>query len=289
MKKYVTVCFMILLLLVLTPEKVLASSYNEETVFDYADLMTPEEEEQLREIARGYEEQEISMIFLTTANAEGKSSMDYSDDFYDTNSFRPDGVLFFIDMDNREVYVNTEGTCITILTDYKIEKILDTGYDCVAEGEYFDGFEKMSTQAGNYIDNYDEAGARAEYFESKLRELQYFLAIRSREIRRSMVVALVITIIVYNVLRGKHKKANWKVPAGRYMGSSFQVNNKNVTYMGSRREVLRDYYKQEESSSSIDSGNSSYRSSGGSSRSYSHSSTHTSSRGVSHGGGGRKF
>lgn len=284
MKKYIASILILFLAFALTPEQIKASSYNEESVFDYADLLTPEEEGSLRQITKVYEEYDMSMIFLTTSNAEGKSAMTYSDDFYDTNQFRPDGVLFLIDMDNREVYVNTVGECIKILTDYRIEKILDAGYDCVADGEYFKSFEKMSGQAGTYIENYDGSNAVESYesddFHGSLKEgmgeAPNELSKEATQVAHSIVIAVFVTTVLSLLLVLLHRRANQRIPAGRYMGSNFHVNDKDITYMGCRKEVMHGYYRQNESSSS-------------SSGSRSRSTVHTSSRGVSHGGGGRKF
>ncbi len=281
MKKYIASILILFLAFALTPEQIKASSYNEESVFDYADLLAPEEEDSLRQIAKAYEEYDISMIFLTISNAEGKSAMTYSDDFYDTNQFRPDGVLFLIDMDNREVYVNTVGACIRILTDYRIEKILDAGYAYVAGGEYFKSFEKMCGQVGTYIENYDGSNAAEDYesdgvYES-LEEGPKELSKEAAQVAHSIIIAVFVTTVLSSLLVLLHKRVNQQIPAGRYMGSNFHVNDKDITYMGCRKEVMHGYYRQNESNGRS------------SSSSRSGSAVHTSSRGVSHGGGGRKF
>lgn len=280
MKKYIAVILVLFSVFILVPGQVRASSYNEETVFDYADLLTWEEENELRQIAKEYEEFDVSMIFLTTADARGKSAMTYSDDFYDTNQFRPDGVLFLIDMDNRELYINTVGKCIAILPDYRIESILDTGYDYVADGEYFDCFKRMSERTGYYIKNYDGSQSTGSYYYNNYDNI---LTIMGPMLMKYALIALVVAGIVSLILVSTHKKANRRIPADRYMGSSFKVNKKDVAYMGCRQEVIRGYYKQDDDDSS------SSRSSSRSSSSSSRSTTHTSSHGVSHGGGGRKF
>lgn len=232
------------------PMQVNASTQSEETVFDYADLLSEAEEDELREYSSKYEKYEISVIYLTTDDAEGYSSMTYSDNFYDTHAFLPDGVLFMIDMDNREVYINTVGKCIEWLED-DVYDILDETYEYASDEEYFDCLMETSKKACRIIENHTNPVMGA--------------------IRPSLIVffiALGITAIVVVVLLVKHNKANRKTLAERYMGSSFVVNNKNVVYMGCRHEVIRGYYEQKSSS-----GGGSHRSSGG----------------ISHGGGGRGF
>ena len=231
------------------PVSVHANVEPTETVYDYADLLSKSEEEKLREYAAKYAEYELSIIYLTTDDTQGYSSMTYSNDFYDTHTFLPDGVLFMIDMDNREVYINTVGSCIEWLED-DVYDILDETYEYASDGAYFDCLMETSKKACRIIENHTNPIMGA--------------------IRPSLVVFLIalgITIIVIVVLLIKHNKANSKTLAERYMGSSFVVNDKNVVYMGCRHEVLRGYYEQKSSSG------------GG----------HRSSGGISHGGGGRKF
>ena len=281
MRRQLFIFTLITLFVFSIPNSVLASSYNPETVFDYADLLTTEEEDALRNLSKEYEEYNMSAIFLTTADAEGKTSMTYSDDFYDNNNFKPDGVLFMIDMDNREVYVNTVGAGITIISDYQVERILDAGYTYVGNEEYFECLRGMSNYTYRLIENHEEnpGGYDTQYYEEYQQESQETVS----ELQWSKPAEIILTvisgclpapIIVIIVLITKHKKANRLVSAENYMGSDFRVKSKNVAYMGCRHEVLRGYYRQQNHNSSGGGG-------GGSS--------HRSAGGVSHGGGGRKF
>lgn len=231
-----------------------ATTKSGETVFDYADLLSETQEEELREYAAKYEKYDISVIYLTTDDTGGYSSMTYSDDFYDTHPFLPDGVLFMIDMDNREVYINTVGKCINWLDD-DIYDILDDTYIYASDGDYFRCLKETSKQACRIIESHTNP---------------LIGAIRPSSV--VLLIALGITVVILIILLIKHNKANRKIMAERYMGSTFVVNNKDVVYMGCRQEVIRGYYEQK-SSSGGGGGGSSHRSSGG----------------VSHGGGGRSF
>lgn len=261
MKRKLFILTLVAVFVFCIPNIALASSYNPETVFDYADLLTTEEEDALRNLSKEYEAYNMSAIFLTTADAEGKTSMAYSDDFYDNNNFKSDGVLFMIDMDNREVYVNTVGMGITIISDYEVERILDAGYTYVGNEQYFECLRGMSNYTYGVIDNYEESQeAVSELQWSKPAEI--VLTVISGSLPAPIIVIIVLTV--------KHKKANRQISAENYMGSDFHVKNKDVSYMGCRQEVLRGYYRQQSSSGG---GGSSHRSAGG----------------ISHGGGGRKF
>lgn len=241
MKKYFCFLLAAFSLILFTNGICHANEYNEQVVFDFADLLDDTEEDTLRDQAEQYEELDVSLVFLTIDDANGVSSRTYSDDFYDTHNFRSNGVLFMIDMDNREIYVNTVGTCIDAL-DSEIESILDTGFAYVSDGDYYDCLFEMSEHAYSIMAEKDFPGM----------------------LFTPLLPALIITIIILVILVVIHNKANRQISASQYMGSSFTVKNRNAMYLGCRREVLHGYYRKNESS-------------------------HRSSRGISHGGGGRKF
>lgn len=251
-------CLLTLALTISLPLTVNANTYNEETVFDHADLLTSSEEDDLRDYAAKFEKYDISVVFLTTNDAEGKSSMTYSDDFYDNNAFRPDGVLFMIDMDNREIYINTVGECIDLLDDTRLYNILDACYEHASNGEYALCLSRMSKSVCTELENHYNPFLGATRFSFT-----------------TLIIMAVVTIIIVIVLISKHNRANKSVSAKHYVGSTFEVNDRNVVYMGCRKEVIRDYYAP-----SNNGGGGGGRTGGGS---------HRSSGGVRHGGGGRKF
>ena len=258
--------FLIMPLFLSLVVNVKASEYNEEAVFDYANLLMESEEESLRDHAKRFEKYEISVVYVTTNDAQYKSSMVYADEFYDDNRFRTDGVLFLLDMDNREIYISTAGSCIDMLSDSALDEILDRNYYYASDGEYFECLDNIGWETCAIV----EAAVNPVFG-------------AHRAAWGSVMVVFLISAVVAIVLMVKHGSANRYTTAGKYMGSNFTIKRKDVTYMGCRDEVLRGYYRQDTSSTSGFSGSSSgssFRSGGG---------RHVSSRGVSHGGRGRKF
>ena len=235
-------------------KEVIAAETETETVFDMADLLTDSEEEQLRKIAEKYEKYDVSVVFMTTEDTGGKTTQNFSNDFYDTHSFHEDGVMFSVDMQNREIYIDTVGKYIAAVSDNKVEQALDDSYLYASEGEYALCLTSMSQSICKIID---------------AKENPLMTAIKPSA--ATIFVMLAAAAIVGVVLLVKHNKANRKISASHYIGSSFKVKNRNTVYMGCRKEVIPGYYAQPK-----DSGG------GG-------SSSHRSSGGVSHGGGGRKF
>ena len=92
----------------------LAAESGEQFVFDKADLLTTEEEDELNDMANNLAENfNMNFVILTTDDAEGKEAEVYADDFYMDNGFYDDGkdggAIYIIDMDNRQVQVETSG------------------------------------------------------------------------------------------------------------------------------------------------------------------------------------
>ena len=112
---------------------VYADTYD--AVYDDAALLSDEEQQSLSEEITNLQETTGWEIFvLTTEDAQGKTAREYADDFYDTTATGDDGVVFLIDMDNREVTISTAGEAIYYLNDDRIDDILDNCYDYVVDG-----------------------------------------------------------------------------------------------------------------------------------------------------------
>ena len=108
-----------------------ALSSQEQRVFDDAQLFTAAQKQALEEDVAALKAQMcMDVVIVTTADAQGKHARAYADDYYDDNGFGVgeghDGVLFLVDMDNREAYISTCGNMIDVLTDGRIDDILDS-------------------------------------------------------------------------------------------------------------------------------------------------------------------
>ncbi len=254
--------FVLSIVLVMTFSASLVSASAQELyVYDYADLLNDEEEATLSTLAKNQSDlYGISITFLTYDDAEGNSTMVYTDDFYDQTIAEPNGFLLAIDMDNREVYVNTVGTCIDNISDAEIDVILDNTYYYASDAEYADFFSNamditLDAFSGD-ISSYNGSDYYAEPANPWV------------PTSGSLIFSAVTMVLVAIVLLAIHNKNNKAPSAENYMGSSFEVVDSNTMFMGIRHEVLHDYYADNDSG-------------GGSS--------HMSGGGVSHGGGGRGF
>jgi uncharacterized protein len=110
-------------------------------VFDQASLFSDTEKVELQEQAIQLTEQyQMDIRIVTTDDSEGKSARDYASNFYDTHGFgyegTADGILYLIDMDNREVYIFTRDRIVDYFPDVTVEEILDHVYPYLTEEAY---------------------------------------------------------------------------------------------------------------------------------------------------------
>ena len=95
----------------------------DEKVFDEADLLTDAEEQELQEeIVDLAEKLSLDVVIVTTDDARGMDTDSYAEDFYDRHGFgyekeNGSGILFLIDMDNRQYYIDAAAAAQEIYTD----------------------------------------------------------------------------------------------------------------------------------------------------------------------------
>lgn len=268
-------------------------------IFDNADLFNDEEEQKLAvSIGKAEMEMGMDMVIVTADDAGGKDSQEFADDFYDEGGFGTgddySGVLFLIDMDNRELTISTSGKMIDILTDERIDTILDGVYTYAAENQFYQAADRFvsitkafcvrGTEKGQY--RYDTETAGQEAVSGKTVNSDIGRKISLAEILGSAVIAAVTALIACVSVKNSYAMKN----------GDRQVSNFNLSYRsgcnfictpGDERLVNRFVTKRRISTSggrmSGSSGGSSFGNSGG------RSSVHHSSSGRSHGGGSRKF
>lgn len=258
-------------------------SAENDYVYDQADLLTEEEEAALQKSAEFcLDKWNMNFLVVTTEDAEGKSSRDYADDFFDLRfpeQSEEDGVLYLIDMDNREIYLSTSGEAIRYLTDDRIESILDDAYECVAAGDYYGTFAAFFMGTDEYLSqgipegqyNYDEETGEQDFYQNTAKAEK---KITLGEVIIALIAALAAAGGTCAFIAGKyqlkfedfHYDAYTDAEVRLYVNEDRLVN----TFVTHRR---------------IPRNTGTTRSGGGGVG----SSVHRSSGGRSHGGGGRKF
>lgn len=243
-------------------------------VYDEAALFSEQERELLEQRAVELSERiKLDIVIVTITDAQGKTSRDYADDFYDYNGFgygeNYDGLLLLINMDDREVYISTCGKAIEYFTDKRIEAVLDSIYTYLSDGNYSAGAEAFLDEVEYYVQKGIPYNQHTVYEGSDtnvtpLSKGEVFL--------KRLPIYLLISIAVGGIAVGIMAINNRGKSATNQLtyleGNSFKIIN---SYDHHINTSLTHVTIQKSSSGS------------------GKSTVHRSSSGRSHGGGGRKF
>lgn len=238
----------------------------EERVYDYADVLTTQEEEKLREyIAEKEKKYHIDMILVTIKeDVEQYGSwetqmMNYADDFYDQNNYgydmvHGDGVLL---LDNwyegqEGSWLSTCGKVYRRFSTYDIDRVLDAVFYQVDSSPY-QAYRAYVDETCRLLDGEKLPGP---------------------PVTGTILVSLFVAAF-YAAMHLRQEKAKDTTTA-----TSFVENGKPVM-KDCRDEFIRKSVTSVRIQTSSSSGGGSHRSSGG-------GGGHRSSSGVSHGGGGRR-
>jgi uncharacterized protein len=241
-----------------------AESYAPRLV-DKANLLTSSEETELLSVLDEISErQQLDIIAVIVNSLEGKSPQTYADDFYDQHNYgfgsQKDGILLLVAMETRDYYISTSGYAIHAFTDAGIDHIGNTIADDLGDKNYVSALKNYAELCDDYI---TQAKEGAPYDTGNMPKgdydiMQYLLI--------SLAIGLIVALIVTGVMKSKLKSVRFKSGAADYVKKgSFILTESRDIYL--YRNVTRRAKPKNESGSS----------------------THSSSSGRSHGGGGGKF
>ena len=235
-------------------------------VYDYAELLTNDQEKELSLKARNLiSKHNIDIVIVTVNTTNGLSSTEYADDFYDYNPFGYDkeasGLLMLINMEEREVWISTSGKAIRIFTDRNIDSLLDGVYTELSQGDYYKAGNNFLSDSERYI-------SRWEFQQKPLRERYTIFGVLFLSLFWGFGAGGFITLILFIFSR---KSIAGKPHMSTYQ-DNFELTERRDNFLST--DTIRTAIPKETSSGTSRSGG---------------STTHTSSSGRSHGGGGRKF
>lgn len=225
---------------------------------DSADILTDAEEsallEKLDEVSM---RQQFDVVLVTVTDTGAKSLTAYADDFFDFNGFGfgddRDGVLYLVRVDEDGTYstgnswISTSGLGITAFSDSDIQDLGSSITPDLLLGDYVSAFNE-------YIETADKQVAKVKKFNF------------GQSLIFSLIIGLIVAFIATGVMKGKLKTVRRKASASDYLKpGSLQLNGQSDVFLYSN--VVRTAKPKDTGSS------------GG-------SSTHTSSSGRTHGGGG---
>ena len=258
MKKILTV---LLALLITLSFAVPAFAEAMPRLVDQADLLTDAQEAALlSKLDTISNKHGMDVVVVTADTLEGKSPTAYADDFYDYNGYCEDGILLLVSMEDSDWWISTAGYGITAFTDAGIEYLGNRFVPSLSDGDYAGAFEIYANTCDEFItqaktgDPYDTHNLPKEPFA--------FLM----NLGICFVIGLAIAAIATAIMKGQLKSVRSQSGAANYV----KTGSLNVTH----RQDLFLYRDVKRTAKPKDSGG---------------SSTHTSSSGRSHGGGGGKF
>lgn len=130
---------------------IIAHGEDNPNIFDNANLLSPDDITSLSdEVSALSGTTGFDVVLLTIDNANGQTSKDVADSYYDDNGYSNDGVLFLIDMDNREAYISTKGICKDYYDPARLEESLDGMVEYLKDEDYYGCFSYGLSQFNTY-------------------------------------------------------------------------------------------------------------------------------------------
>ena len=127
-----------------------SSSYDQNNgeyqliIEDDANLLSASEKESLRKDMAKLTE--YGNIIFKSINTNSTSAASYAKSYYNGRFGRQSGTVFLIDMDNRKIYIFSNGDNYTKITESKAETITDNIYQYATDKEYYECAKKAYEQ-----------------------------------------------------------------------------------------------------------------------------------------------
>lgn len=262
-------------------------------VFDQAGLFSETEIIQLEEkIAQCRKSTKMDVV-IVSAYADGeRSAEEYADDYYDYGGFgagkKASGVLLLYYMDGPgqpggECYISTAGTMINMLTDERIESILDDVYGDLGNRDFAGATGHFLEDVKAYVKEGVESGQYT--YDRDTGEIVRYHSIRLYEVAIAMVIAGILAGSVCLDIKKRYAMKQ----SSREISNSLQAYRADCAFHFSVAgdKMVNKYVRSVPIPRNTSSGSGGRGHSGSSSAG--RSTIHTSSSGSSHGGGGRRF
>ena len=262
-------------------------------VFDQAGLFSETEIIQLEEkIAQCRKSTKMDVV-IVSAYADGeRSAEEYADDYYDYGGFgvgkKASGVLLLYYMDGPgqpggECYISTAGTMINMLTDERIESIVDDVYGDLGNRDFAGATEHFLEDVKAYVKEGVESGQYT--YDRDTGEIVRYHSIRLYEVAIAMVIAGILAGSVCLDIKKRYAMKQ----SSREISNSLQAYRADCAFCFSVAgdKMVNKYVRSVPIPRNTSSGSGGRGHSGSSSAG--RSTIHTSSSGSSHGGGGRRF
>ena len=250
-------------------------------VIDDAGLFSQSEIAQMEELIAAIQDAyQMDVVVLTSYDAKKNDTQDFADLYYENHGYGigddDAGLLYLIDMNNRVPCISTTGAMADYITDSRLEELFDCSYDQLRAGQYgqstltllrkLESFLKAGRQEGSF--RYDrETGKRLSGVYNPLTGSETLVA---------LLAGLGVAFIMYRAVTSRYSLKGGTYRYNLVENASCKLTRNDETFLRQTVSVVRH--------------NSNSGGGGGGSHGGSGSAMHTSSSGMSHGGGvGRGF
>ena len=288
-KRIIATIIIMLMVIAVTsiPNIILPVWGAEQRVFDDAGLFTNQEKTTLEDhVADAIKTTHMDVVVVTTDNAGGKSAMEYADDYFDQGGFgtgtKKSGILYLIDMDNRELYISTKGDTIRLITDSRVESMLDDAYGFVTNENYSDSVISVVDNIEEYFKTGYESG---QYnYDSETGAISYRKTLRWYEVLIAIAVATTVALSYCLSIKKQYAMKSEKRQASGYNLAYRALAS--FAFVAVADQLLDKHVSQRIIPRNMGGPGGTGSSGGGFSG---RSTTHSSGGGSTHGGGGRSF
>jgi uncharacterized protein len=186
---------------------VFGAEMTEQRVFDYAELIDEADEREMHLWIQDMRENwGMDLAYLTTDDTEGKSVQQYGADFYVEHDLgmgeNYDGVIFVLDMGNREGQIITSGKAIDIYTDYYIDQMWDNMVGYLSDGDYYNAFFSLYMDMNELAGEYEQYQTDPDSYIS-----DYSKAQKQKSIFTSLGIAAIFSLVIAGFAVSSMKKA----------------------------------------------------------------------------------
>lgn len=274
MKKRICSIFLLLALCLGMAVPTFAADSGEETggfadayhrLQDQAAVITEEEDSEIQQLLdQDSTELKFDLCIVIVESLEGRTARDYADDWYNSCQYGygsdKDGALLLISTEDRDWAVSTHGYGITAFTDEGIQYLGEQMKGDLSAGNYTEAFRTFARLGSSYVTQAREGNPfdKSDIPRKPLSAVWFLV---------SVAIGFVTALLIVGSMKQQLKTVRAQAAAGSYVreGSMIVTESKDLFL----------YHKIERTEKAKNNG--------------SESSTHTSSSGTIHGGGGGKF
>ena len=118
---------------------------NKEYVYDYADILTADEEAKLKEkCMKASKDCQCDFVIVTTKIGHDYSQMDnYMSNMLKTEGYSYDAIIYGVDMVSRADRIYTQGKAQTDISQSKLDNIRESCEDKFSDSDFYHGFTRF--------------------------------------------------------------------------------------------------------------------------------------------------